>query len=200
MTFIETLQTHMGSVKEDGIWGPKSQARLDDYLASGKVADVQQLMGGVTVDGKWGPLSKTRFNALITVGNVTVIHHVEASSFADPLDIARFKTCKASGGSDQKCFQVGDNGIGFWGDNTTGSVPMCALPPEDWNWLGRKARGAQVKVTVKATGRSAIVELRDTMPHKKNIRNNRGIDLNPSACKALGLTPPVEEEVTWQWV
>jgi len=37
------------------------------------------------------------------------------------------------------------------------------------------------------------------MPEKTNITNGAGIDLNPDACAALHLQPPVLTRVTWQW-
>ena len=126
-----------------------------------------------------------------------VIHRVNASSFADPADVRRFRACKATGKSDQECFKLGDNGIGCWGDDTTAEVPMCALPPEDWKPLGPKARGA--KVIVNANGREVTCELRDTMPRKANIKNGAGIDLNPAAVAALGLHPPIMIPATWHW-
>ena len=39
-------------------------------------------------------------------------------------------------------------------------------------------------------GRTVIGELRDTMPHKANIKNGAGIDLNPGFAKAFGVRPP----------
>lgn len=122
---------------------------------------------------------------------------VLASSFADPADLRAFRRCKAQGKSDRECFKVGDNGIGCWGDDTAADRPMCALPPEDWRPLGKKARGAAV--LVEANGRRAACELRDTMPARRNIKNGAGIDLNPAACRALGLTPPVLVPATWRW-
>lgn len=125
------------------------------------------------------------------------IHYVKASSFADPADVRAFRRCKATGKSGQECFKVGDNGIGRWGDDTTKPVPMCALPPEDWTPL-KNPRGA--KVLVKSNGHAVICELRDTMPKKRNIKNGAGIDLNEAACKALGMTPPIMVNATWQFV
>lgn len=125
-------------------------------------------------------------------------HQVIATSFADPADIAAFRRCKAKGYSDKYCFRFGDNGIGCWGDNTTEDRPMCALPRDDWEEFGDSARGRLVLVTV---GKESVVcELRDTMPRKRNITNGAGIDLNPRACKALGLDPPVRTEATWRWL
>lgn len=118
-----------------------------------------------------------------------------ATSFADPADVAAFRKCKAQGKSDAQCFKVGDNGIGCWGDDTTAARPMCALPPEDWKPLGKNARGAKVLVIVGY--KSVLCELRDTMPARRNIKNGAVIDLNPAACKALGLTPPMKAHCAW---
>ena len=127
---------------------------------------------------------------------------VLASSFADLADLAAYKRAKARGLSDREAFKFGDNGIGLWGDFTaTEHSPMCALPPEDWidRWVTRtKARGAKVAVTYKA--KTIIGELRDTMPHKHNIKNGAGIDLNPGFAKAFGLRPPFLVWLNWEWV
>ncbi len=168
-----------------------------------KIKDIQTILG-VVPDGLWGKKSQAALNAAIAESETVThppnlgVHHVKASSFADPADVRAFRRCKNNGGTDQDCFKVGDNGIGKWGDDTTADVPMCALPPEDWRPLGARARGAQVRVTVGA--HQVICELRDTMPEKAHIKNGAGIDLNPTACTALGLTPPVMVEATWQWV
>jgi len=150
-----------------------------------------------------GPLTREAFERLAVTPNnaewlvVGPVHNVKASSFADTADVAAFRRCKAQGKSDQECFKVGDNGIGCWGDDTTANVPMCALPREDWQSLGLAARGKKVLVT--ANGKQVVCELRDTMPARANIKNGAGIDLNPAAVKALGLTPPILVNATWQW-
>jgi hypothetical protein len=132
-------------------------------------------------------------------------HKVLASSFADPADVLAFrkwfKIYRLNGHSvevaTRRAFAKGDNGIGKWGDDTTTDTPMCALPPDDWGWLKDKARGALV--LVKANGREVLCELRDTMPWKKHITNGCGIDLNPAACHALGLHPPIKIKAEWSW-
>jgi hypothetical protein len=129
-------------------------------------------------------------------------HHVKASSFADPADVAAFRRCKAKGNSDKQCFRVGDNGIGYWEDDTSeGSGPSCALPPEDIidQW-GSMSHGWRKPVHVAANGREVICLLKDTMPHRANIKNGAGIDLNPDAVKALGLKPPIMVAAVWSWV
>jgi hypothetical protein len=64
--------------------------------------------------------------------------------------------------------------------------------------MGKKARGA--KVRVEANGMAVVCLLKDRMPHKRNIKNGCGIDLNPDACKALGLHPPIMVPATWEFV
>ena len=129
--------------------------------------------------------------------------NVIASSFADLEDLAAFNRAIAQGKSEAQALKVGDNGIGVWGDKTArDDVAMCALPPEDWlaKWKnGSKARGKKVSVTYKGT--TVVGELRDTMPHKANIENGAGIDLNPGFAKALSLTAPFRiVGVKWEWV
>lgn len=128
---------------------------------------------------------------------------VVASSFADPKDVAAYKRAIGQGKTEGEALKVGDNGIGKWGDNTArDDMPMCALPPEDWvpKWgVGSNARGKKVAVTFK--GKTVIGELRDTMPHKANIKNGAGIDLNPGFAKAFGIAPPfLLPGVKWEWL
>lgn len=161
-------------VAEDGIFGKKTQEAYD--LLSHATGDWPQM----APEGSDG------------------VHHVKASSFADPADVRAFKRCKDQGNSDQACFKVGDNAIGKWGDSTAaGAGPICALPPEDWSRFGSAARGK--KVLVSANGKQVVCELRDTMPHKANSTNGAGIDLNPDAVEALGLRVPLMIDATWQW-
>lgn len=160
------------------------------------IEQIQTILG-VTVDGIWGPKSQAALDAAIA-GND--FHEVMASSFADPADIHAFRVCKDRGGSDQDCFKVGDNGIGKWGDDcTAGSGPACALPPEDWQQFGAGARRKKVLIKSVDTGLEVIAELRDTMPHKVNIKNGAGIDLNFDTVTALGLKVPLMAKVIWAW-
>lgn len=176
MNALETrrLIQRLLHVAEDGDFGPRTHAAF-------------QLLDDKPPNEEWPATSKP-----------DGVHEGKASSFADPADIASFKRCKATGKTDRQCFAVGDNGIGKWGDDTTqGNGPMCALPPEDWQQFGTEARGK--KVLVKANGREVVCELRDTMPHKANVRNGAVIDLNPDACDALVLRPPVMVDASWEW-
>jgi len=139
-----------------------------------------------------------------------------ASSFADPKDVAAFQRCKAQGKTDQECFRVGDNGLGFEISIGNGKHERlncadpdkcyCALPPEIWRpkW-GTPQNAARRRVIVsyvhRATGATTTVTglLGDTMPHLANITNGARIDLNPGFAKALGLNPPFMATVSWSW-
>lgn len=170
---------------------------IDPTEANTRLRAVQAALG-VTVDGIWGPKSQAALDLVKRAAHVARTNEVLGSSFADPADVRAFRACKKQGKTDLQCFAEGDNGIGRWGDDTTADRPMCALPPEDWEFLGARARGAAVEV--QCGDKRVICELRDTMPHKKNIKNGAGIDLNPAAWKALGFTPPQLRKVTWRWM
>jgi hypothetical protein len=144
-----------------------------------------------------------------------IVHVGKATSFADPADVDAFKKWKQiyldQGYSDEEAtnlaFRKGDDGIGLWGDDTSeGSGPSCALPPEDmeerWNakaindW--REARRQMVLVTI---GHEAVIALvKDRMPHRAHITNGAIIDLNPDACRALNVSPPLFADCTWSWL
>jgi len=127
---------------------------------------------------------------------MTKEHVATATSFADPKDVEAFKRCKAEGKSDNECFKVGDNGIGCWGDDTTTDEPACALSPEHMKakWGSVKA-AKHKKVKVSVGTRVTVCTLKDRLPH-----NSTRIDLNPGACKALELKPPVKTQAVWEWL
>lgn len=137
-------------------------------------------------------------------------HTVWASSFADPADVAAFRKCKAEGGyhskgvwlpgsSDSHCFEIGDNGIGFWGDDVSeGTGPSCALPPEVIDYFGLEHNSP---IVVDHNGVEVTVLVKDHMPHISYLEeHNRKyrIDLNPDSCHALGISIPAEALVTWR--
>lgn len=140
------------------------------------------------------------------------MNKVNATSFADPADIRAFRRCKDRGGSDDYCFKKGDNGIGLWGDDVSeGTGPSCALPPDDMidRWgektpykstAERLSPAKHKSVVVKRGDKTATIIVKDRMPWRKNIHNGAGIDLNPDACAALGLKPPVFTKVEWMWL
>ncbi len=170
-----------------------------------KISAIQAILG-VTIDGKWGPKSQAALDAVIGTpdsgGDTDVQHKTYASSFADPADVEAFNKCKAQGNSDDYCFQFGDNGIGCWGQSTVeGTGPSCALPPEymeaKWGTVAA-AKNKPVMVAHK-NGRKVKCILKDRMPHVDNLANQARIDINPDACAALGLEPPIMEPITWWW-
>lgn len=124
-----------------------------------------------------------------------------ASSFADPDDVRAFQRCKARGGSDIECFAVGDNGLGCWGQPTTGDEPIIALPKDDLQArFGRWQRGKNARVKVTIHGRTVECLVRDCMPWKKNLHNKAGLDLAPGAQRAFALQPPFLVPCEWEWV
>lgn len=126
---------------------------------------------------------------------------IKASSFADPMDVAAFNACKRLGHSDEYCFAFGDNGIGFTGINCATFDPICALPYEDWMEKWKSAQVASGKPVI-VTYKGQIVQgiMGDTMPHRENIKNGAGIDLNPGFAKAFSLHPPfLLDGFTWSW-
>jgi hypothetical protein len=172
-----------------------------------KIKAIQSILG-VEADGIWGPESQAALDALVSTESSSrkeIEHQTYASSFADPADVKAFDECKAKGGTDEECFAYGDNGIGCYGDSTKeGSGPSCALPPEysEARW-GTVANAKHKEVGVMHLDppyRNVICLLKDRMPHLENLANEARIDLNPDACKALGLTPPMMEPVVWWWV
>ena len=125
---------------------------------------------------------------------------VIATSFADPSDIAAYQQCIDRRQASQNCLAQGDNGVGLWGDATSGDNAICALPRGEWlaKWgSDQVARGKQILVTYQ--GKSVTCELRDTMPTVP--KNGAGIDLNPGAARALGLVAPFKvDDVDWRWI
>jgi hypothetical protein len=127
----------------------------------------------------------------------SAVHSVTGSSFADPADVATYERCKANGGTEEYCLSIGDNGIGYWGDDTKqGSGASCALSPEwmiaTWGSVAT-AHLQPVLITNPTNGQNVTALIKDTLPHQ-----SPRIDMNPDTCAALGLTPPVLAPVTWQ--
>lgn len=170
-----------------------------------RIRAIQRILG-VKDDGRFETLSKLALETLIHPATVTE-HHGKASSFADPSDVGKYLKCIEAGHSPEYCYHVGDNGIGCWGDSTIeGTGPSCALPPEDivprFGGQLRPFRSMNARnkpVIVSVGGKEAVCLLKDCMPHKENITNSAIIDLNPDACKALDLVPPVMVQASWRW-
>ncbi len=133
-----------------------------------------------------------------------MVHNARASSFADPADVRAFKRCKAAGHSDKYCFGYGDNGVGYWGDDTSeGSGPSCALTPDDMRETWGSVANAHLKEVEVTIGEASVIcQVKDTMPPRayQLAHNGAGIDLNVDAVRALGLEPPLMENATWESV
>lgn len=197
---IAEIQTLLG-VKADSIWGPRSQAAL--ISADRKTKKKVQAILGVVADGDWGPISQAAIN--VAAGQTDEFVR-EASSFADPADVAAFKKCKRDGGywskgvwhagsSDMNCFGGGDNGIGQFGKITAQDhVAMVAVHKTDMlaRW-GSIEGAAHRPVVVTANGRTIHATVEDRVSAKGRI------DLNPGCAKLLGLTPPFLVSARWRW-
>lgn len=156
------------------------------------ITKIQEILG-VTPDGVWGPQTQRALDTLLDAYRTADDWHITtATSFADPADVRAFERCKSTGKSDHQCFAVGDNGIGLWEDSTVaGTGPCCALPASAWHEFYHTAR--KKKVVVEVHDKQVVCELRDTSG-SRNV-----VDLNPDACTALGLVPPVKEPARWKW-
>jgi hypothetical protein len=153
------------------------------------------------LDNWWGEQTQSAYQAFLNIEAQSGQHQCVASIFADDKDLAAFRRCKAEGRSDEDCFAEGDNGVGAWGaDTAQDQDPMVALPPEDIEerW-GSKNAGRSKTVIVTYKEKSVRARLEDLMPHKANIQNGAGIDLNPATVKALGIPDGGMVQVTWAW-
>jgi hypothetical protein len=134
----------------------------------------------------------------------------KASSFADPADVAAFRKWYriyinegySPDTAEKMAFAKGDNGVGCWGDDTSqGSGISCALAPDDMIERWRSIAGARhKKVRVWVNGHSVVCVLKDRLPWKKFIKHGVVVDLNPDACSAFGLRPPMLVDATWAWI
>jgi hypothetical protein len=169
----------------DNWWGSNTESAYQRFYKD-KVAEL----------GK----SSAPQNTASSESKVTTIKG-KASSFADPADIAAFKKCKAQGKSDQECFKVGDNGIGYTGlDTTRLDIPYVAVQPdymiERWG-KAEAAAGKKVLVTINGVTKECVVG--DRMPWVKNTKNGAVIDLAPGAQKLFNLKPPFMVDAEWRW-
>lgn len=202
MTLIQNIQKLAG-VTPDGIYGAATDSAITRQLQTDP-AFVKRLQGalGVVPDGNWGSRSSASLRCAQFNVSLNRVNSCKASSFADPADVAAFKRCKAEGFSDQRCFGVGDNGIGAWNNDTSeGSGPQVALPPEfliaKYGALSQAVHKA-IQVTNPANGNKVTAYVGDLMPHIGTEPSGAGIDCNPDVVAALGQTPPMLIPVTWQ--
>lgn len=190
MSQITAIQKIL-NVPQDDVWGPKSQAALVASTTAQKTL-IQGVLK-VAMDGVWGAISQGALNFAAAMQRPVI--SCQASSFADPADVAAFDKCKRTGKTDLQCFAVGDNGIGQFGKITAQEhTPMIAvhgsLMKARWGSI-QAAAHRPVIVTVNGVTINATVEDRISAPGR--------IDLNPACAKQLGLRPPFVVPCTWQW-
>jgi hypothetical protein len=160
------------------------------------IRDIQKLVGAEQ-DGVLGPETEAAIDEATAEG----WHIGLASSFADPADVRAFRRCKAQGKSDNECFGVGDNAIGYWKDDTSeGTGKSVAVPPDDMieRW-GSKDAAHLKQVLIQTTTTQATAFVKDTMPWKRHITNGAVIDCNPDTCAALNEKPPMMIAAKWKW-
>lgn len=187
------MKTSEVILKTQELWGIPADKRVPHV--GPLTRDLFAKLSMLSPESEWG--------ALVVEPPVTdgEIHTVKASTFADPADVAEFRKCKATGKTDEECFKVGDNGIGFTGlDCTDPSIPYIALPKDHWivRWENKASAVGKI-VVVEFNGRRVDCILGDTMPALADITNGCGIDLAPGAQKAFGIGPGTYEGVTWRW-
>ena len=113
---------------------------------------------------------------------------MKATSFADESDLLAYNRAIKSGSTPQHALELGDNGVGAWGQSTVrGTGPCCALSPKTKGF----GRGRIVRVFY--GDRFVDCDIRDIGP--ENV-----IDLNPDAVEALGLRPPLAVLVDWTFL
>lgn len=104
---------------------------------------------------------------------------LKATSFATRQDLAAFSVCVSKGNTVNDCLNVGDNGLGAWGDQTwepTANPPIVAMPLPT-------AKHAMVAVTM--NGKTVDCITKDRSPAGV-------VDFAPSALIAFGLAPDTE--------
>ena len=131
-----------------------------------------------------GPTPAVQASQVGAVPNATPpdangFHMTLGTTFGTPSDLADF--------AKHKSLATGDNGVGAWGDDTTGSTPFVALPPSTLKAYGidpNTARGTPV--TLMANGKTVQAVVGDKMPD--NSSNGAGIDMNPATATGLGIS------------
>lgn len=161
----------------------QNQAELDAYkLNNAPLPFLGQGGSGIVSPGSISP-------APIGAGAVSNIsapdadgyHLTLGTTFATPRDLEKF--------SRSGSLANGDNGIGAWGDKTTGSTPYVALPPAYFRARGINPNKAHnMPVMVEANGRTVQALVGDKMPD--NAKNGAGLDLNGATASALGIADP----------
>ncbi len=104
---------------------------------------------------------------------------MRCTSFSTRQDLAAFSACVTKGNTVDDCLNVGDNGVGAWGDSTwhvDADPPIVALPSP-------YQKHALVSVTM--GGKTVDCIVKDRAP-------SGTVDLAPSALLAFGLEADAE--------
>jgi hypothetical protein len=173
---IMGIQSILG-VTVDGIWGPESQAALDELIYDSK--------------NQFAVQHETFASSFADPADIKAYDQCIADGGSED-------DCLAVGDNGIGCW--GDS-------TKQGTGPSCALPPEymeeKWGSVSA-AKHKKVRVIREHSGespmRQVVCVLKDRMPHVENLHNEAHIDLNPDACAALGWKPPIMEPVVWFWV
>lgn len=122
------------------------------------------------------------------------MNRTTATSFADPADLRGYNRALWDNKTVHDGLLVGDNGLGAWSQSTVSGTGPCVALPRD---IVLEATGStklpKRLVRVFFGEKSVDCQVRDIAPHGI-------IDLNPDACKELGLVPPVKVMVDWIWL
>ena len=165
---IKAIQGIIG-VEEDGIWGMKSQAALDEIVHP--VAWTNGLHKGLA-------------SSFADPADVAAFRRCKAQGKSD-------EQCFKVGDNGIGCW---DDDCSE-GSGPSCALP----PDDMIEKFGSIGAAKHAKVKVSANNQTVIVTLKDRMPWKRNITNKAIIDLNPDAVSALGLHPPIMEPAAWEW-
>lgn len=178
----------------DGTWSPTDQQAL--LKASGTVKKRVQSLLSVTPDGIWMTKSQGALNELRALAGDDWIY-CQASSFADPKDVAAFKRCKQGGKTDLQCFAVGDNGVGQFGVITAQDVtPYVAVHHDDMVSRWGSEHGAalrEVELIIAGHPEPIIAKVGDRISERGRI------DCNPAILKIAGRKAPMMTGAQWRW-
>jgi len=169
---IKAIQGLLG-VTVDGVWGPKSQAALDQ-LSKGKPADVQY--------------NNTYASSFADPSDIDAFYKCKATGKTD-------EECFAYGDNGIGCW--GDSTV--QGTGPCCALPPEYME-EKW---GSVANAKHKKVKVIRGNKpelDVLCTLKDRMPHLENLANEARIDLNYDACEELDWQPPIMEKVIWWWI
>jgi hypothetical protein len=117
------------------------------------------------------------------------------TSFADPADLRAYNRSVWNGATPREALNYGDNGLGAWQLSTCADTGPCVALPADIVLSGTGSRNRQPRRLVRVFFEDKFVDcqVRDLSPHGI-------IDLNPDACKALGLKVPLKTSLNWDWL